>query len=119
MRPLSPTDRGLGRQAAHAARAAGALLQLDVAVVAPDLPCVWTYRGRSLEKDWRFPAKLSTRGPLNVVLGLDFLGLARSRSACTDRPPGVLDDPGVVCHADDEDAVVELVAAGRGVVHHA
>jgi hypothetical protein len=25
--------------------------------------CVWSYRGRSLEKDWRFPFKLSKNGP--------------------------------------------------------
>ena len=27
------------------------------------LPCVWTYRDSSLEKDWRFPFKLSKSGP--------------------------------------------------------
>ena len=28
-----------------------------------EVPCVWTYRDRSLEKDWRFPFKLSNIGP--------------------------------------------------------
>jgi hypothetical protein len=27
------------------------------------LPYVWTYRDHSLEKDWRFPFKLSRSGP--------------------------------------------------------
>jgi hypothetical protein len=27
------------------------------------LPCVWSYRDHSLEKDWRFPVKLSKSGP--------------------------------------------------------
>ena len=27
------------------------------------IPCAWTYRDRSLEKDWRFPVELSKSGP--------------------------------------------------------
>jgi hypothetical protein len=46
------------------ASAAGVALRLrgDLAEVAR-LPCVWTYRDRSLEKDWCFPFKLPKSGP--------------------------------------------------------
>jgi hypothetical protein len=53
-------------------------------------PCVWTYRGRSLEKDRRFPVKLSTNCPDDskrmVGIGAQELTVQTERTALVQVP---------------------------------